>query len=269
VSHPFGANTIATRVRVYQELRRLDFETRILNQDKFVRYRVLMPTSIKDGRNFQEIPFGAIERPLAQEFPAQNWIDYSDGQHGVALLNRGLPGNNVADGTLMLSLLRSTRIQSYGIGGGFEGQGSDSGLELGKELTFHYAVVPHTGDWRTAEVCRAGLEFNHPFLVRKAAFHQGTLPARWGWIEITPANVALSALKPAKDGDTVLRVYETAGQATSGVTVKLDAKVLAANEANLMEDAGAKIEVSEGTLRFDLHPFEIKTIKLHLQTLNP
>ena len=45
----------------------------------------------------------------------------------------------------MLSLLRSSRIQSYGIGGGFEGQGSDSGLEVGKELTLHYALVPHIG----------------------------------------------------------------------------------------------------------------------------
>src|SRR5260221_4858196 len=38
-----------------------------------------------NGRNFQEIPFGSIERPTAQEFPAQNWIDYGDGQHGEFL----------------------------------------------------------------------------------------------------------------------------------------------------------------------------------------
>ncbi len=266
VSHPFGANTIATRVRLYQGLRRLDFETRILNQDKFVRYRVLVPTTLKGGRNFQEIPFGALERPQAQEFPAQNWIDCGDGERGVALLNRGLPGNNVAEGTLMLSLLRSSRIQSYGIGGGFEGQGSDSGLELGKQLTFRYALVAHAGDWRAAAVWRAGLEFNHPLLVRKAAAHPGSLPARWGWLEVSPANVALSALKPAKDGATVLRVYETAGRATPGVMIKLQARVLAANEANLMEDAGARMAVAKDAVQFDLHPFEIKTIKLRLQT---
>jgi alpha-mannosidase len=111
--HPFGSNTFATTVRLYRGIPRLDFETKILNRDKFVRYRLLVPTTIKNGRNFQEIPFGAIERPMAQEFPAQNWIDYSDADHGVTLLNRGLPGNNVADGTLMLSLIRSTRHQYY------------------------------------------------------------------------------------------------------------------------------------------------------------
>jgi alpha-mannosidase len=265
--HPFGSNDFATTVRLYQGIRRLDFETKILNRDKFVRYRLLVPTTIKNGRNFQEIPFGAIERPMAQEFPAQNWIDYSDADHGVTLVNRGLPGNNVADGTMMLSLMRSSRIQSYGIGGGFEGQGSDSGLELGQERTLHYALVPHTGDWREAGAYRAGLEFNNPLVVRKSAPHAGSLPSRWGLLEVSPSNVVLSALKPAKDGATVFRVYEASGKATTGATIALKAKVLSANEANLMEDSGPDLQVRDNTLRFDLHAFEIKTFKLRLEAL--
>ena len=42
------------------------------------------------------------------------------------------------------------------------GVSSDTGLELGKRLTFHYALVPHSGDWRQAEIFREGIEFNHP-----------------------------------------------------------------------------------------------------------
>ena len=85
------------------------------------------PRRSSDGQSVHEIPFGAIERPAGIEFPAQNWVDYGNGQQGVALLNRGLPGNNVADGTMMLSLLRSTRIVAYGFGGGYEpGMSSDS-----------------------------------------------------------------------------------------------------------------------------------------------
>jgi hypothetical protein len=33
-----------------------------------------------------------------------------------------------------------------------------------------------------------------------------------------------------------------------------------------MEDAGAKLAVAKDMVQFDLHPFEIKTIKLRLQT---
>jgi alpha-mannosidase len=265
ITHPFGSNTFSTTLRLYRGIPRLDFETSILNRDKFVRYRMLVPTAVTNGHNFQEIPFGAIERPTAQEFPVQNWIDYSDGAHGVALLNRGLPGNNVADGTLMLSLLRSTRIQSYGIGGGFEGQGSDTGLELNQERTFHYALLPHRSDWREAAVYRAGLEFNNPLIVRKSASHPGNLPKRWGLLELSPSNVVLSALKPARDGAIIVRVYEASGKATKGAMIKLNARVQMAQVANLMEDPGPKLKAQDNKLRFDLHPFEIRTFKLLLQ----
>jgi alpha-mannosidase len=263
VEHPFGPSLFATSVRLYNGIPRMDFTTRIRNEEKFVRYRLLVPTAISKGRNFQEIPFGAIERPTEQEFPAQNWVDFSDGEHGVALINRGLPGNNVADGTLMLSLMRSTRVDVYW---GVEAERSNTGLELGKELTFNYSLAPHEGDWRTAGVYRTGLEFNNPLIVRKMTSHAGTLPKTWGLLEVSPANVVLSALKPAKDGLMVIRVYEANGQATTGARIKLHAKVVSANEANLMEDSGAKATVLKDTLQFDLHPFEIKTFKVRLET---
>ena len=164
----------ATTVRLYAGLRRIDIRTKIVNQEQFTRYRALFPTSIRDGRSVHEIPFGAVERPAGIEFPAQNWIDCGNGRRGVALLNRGLPGNVVSGGTMMLSLLRSTRIVAYGFGGGYEpGMSSDSGLELGKELSFDYALVPHAGDWREAAIFREGLEFNHPLLAYTVASHAG------------------------------------------------------------------------------------------------
>ena len=86
VSHPFGKGNFSTRVRLYAGVRRVDIETQVLNNDSYVRYRVLFPTTIQNGKRTDEIPFGAIERPQAQEFPAQNWIDYGDGAHGLALL---------------------------------------------------------------------------------------------------------------------------------------------------------------------------------------
>jgi alpha-mannosidase len=178
-----------------------------------------------------------------------------------------MPGNNVADGTLMLSLLRSSRIQSYGIGGGFEGQGSDSGLELGQERTLHYALVPHAGDWSASGAYRAGLELNNPLIVRKSETNAGSLPNRWGLLEVSPANVVVSALRPAKDGSMIVRVYEAGGHDTQGATISIHGKVLSAHEANLMEDAVAKLKVEKNVLRFDLRRFEIKTFKLRLQEL--
>src|SRR5438445_7791552 len=44
VKHAFGKGTFATSVRLYAGIPRLDFRTELLNNDKFVRYRLLFPT---------------------------------------------------------------------------------------------------------------------------------------------------------------------------------------------------------------------------------
>lgn len=267
VTHPFNAKgRFQTTVRLYAGVRRIEIQTKILNYDTDVRYRVLFPTTIQKGSAIHEIPFGAIERPDGIEFPAQNWIDWGDGKKGVALLNRGLPGNNVADGVMMLSLMRSTRIKAYGFGGGYEpGMDSDSGLEMGKELTFDYALVPHSQDWRQATIYRDGLEFNNPLITLTTASHPGVLQNRWGFLEITSSNVVVSALKPGEDDSAVLRIYEATGQPVDGAKITLSAHIASAEEVNLMEYPVRKLNPSNDTVRLALKPFEIKTIKLRFK----
>jgi alpha-mannosidase len=265
ISHPFGKNQFATRVRMYPGIRRIDIHTQVMNQEQFVRYRVLFPTSLPAGHNVQEIAFGSIERPANQEFPAQNWIDYSAGGRGLALLNRGLPGNNAADGTLLLSLMRSTRLISYGAGGGFEpGTSSDSALELGKWMDFDYALVPHAGAWQDAQVFRAGLEFNNPLIVRKTGVHGGGMPRLWSCMEVSNPHVVVSALKPSRGGEVAVRVYEAAGEPAPGVRVHFARTVSAARVASLIEDRGEQLPVRDNAVSFDLRPYEIKTFCVRL-----
>jgi len=49
--------------------------------------------------------------------------------------------------------------------------------------------------------------------------------------------------------------------------LKLNVKIATAHETNLLEDSDREVKLMENTLEFDLHPFEIKTFKLHLRTL--
>jgi len=181
------------------------------------------------------------------------------------LLNRGLPGNNVAGGTMMLSLMRSTRIVAYGFGGGYEpGMSSDTGLELGKELAFDYALVPHAGDSSKAGVYRDGLEFNHPLVGVAADAHPGKLPSRWGFLEITGSGVVVSSLKQGSGGSVVLRIYEATGKPAKRVKVKFASQIKAAEEVNLVEDPIRRLKVTRGVLQLNLRPFEIKTLKLRV-----
>jgi alpha-mannosidase len=251
---------------------RVDVRTTLVNKDKFVRYQALFPTSIRGGRCVHEIPFGAIERPLGIEFPAQNWADYGDGRRGVALLNRGLPGNVTNEDTLMLSLLRSTCIVAYGFGGGYEpGMSSDTGFELDTPRTFDYALAPHAGTWADAGVYRSGLAYNNPLLARTDGAHAGALPARYGWLSVSAPNIVISAVTPGSDGTTLVRVYEAAGQAVQGAQLHVSPSGCwgaaccapqGAQEVNLLEDPIAPLALQGDAVTFDLRAWEIKTIAL-------
>jgi len=259
VKHPFGSGSFETRIRLAKGVRRIDIETTLVNNEKHVRYQVLFPTTIKRGTYTQEIPFGAVEREVGVENPAKSWVDFGDGTNGVALLNNGMPGNLVSDGTLILSLLRSENLGDYNFG-----DTSDTGYELGVPRTFRYALIPHAGDWRKAGIFHEGLAFNNPLRLNKTESHLGELPSQWGLVAISAPNVVLTALKPGTNQTTILRVYEATGKATVGVRVRVNARIFSANEANLLEDTGKPLKIEKDEVSFDLHPFEIKTIKLRL-----
>jgi len=269
VEHPFGeGGTFATTVRLYARLRRVEIHTEILNADRFVRYRAVFPTSIGEGRGVHEIPFGAIERPSGIEFPAQNWVDWSNGARGLALLNRGLPGNAVIDGAMLLSLLRSTQIVAYGFGGGYEpGMTSETGFELGKRLGFDYALMPHSGDWRDAAVYREGQALNCPLIAMTAAPHAGPRPQRWGWLDVEPTNIMVSALKTAPDGAAVLRLYEAAGLRTPAARIRVPKGARRVELADLLEEPIERVDIADGAVRLDFGPYEIKTLRVHRAAL--
>ena len=128
----------------------------------------------------------------------------------------------------------------------------------------NYAIVPHAGDWREAAVFRDGWELNYPLLVRKVLPHAGSLPTRFGFVEVSHPSVVLSAVKPVIGGDIALRVYEATGQATQSARVRLHANVLSSREANLLEEPGRELKVENDSVSFDLHPFEIKTIRFRV-----
>ena len=72
----------------------------------------------------------------------------------------------------------------------------------------------------------------------------------------------ISSLKPAHGGGIALRVYECHGQPASAALLAINASLATVNEINLMEDPGRMVPLAEDGLRFDLHPYEIKTFLL-------
>lgn len=133
--------------------------------------------------------------------------------------------------------------------------------ERGKHV-FRYAIYPHEGDWRTAQLPRRGLEFNTPPSVVAAKSGKGTL-GRSASLFSTGGDEApvLVALKKAEKSDAlVARIYDSLGR---GGAVKLslgDAKLESCRKINLTEDVkGAAVRITIGTAGDKLSPWEIAT----------
>ena len=266
IAAPFGSGQFVTRVRLYAGLPRIDIQTTLVNQDEKVRYRAALPTSIQGGTITYEIPFGAIARPEG-EFPAQNWIDYSTTDRGVTLLNRGLPGNNVVDGVMMLSLMKCTNLEG-GYGDMKLGPVTQAAFEKGKTHIFEYAIIPHSGNWRTAQAYRRGAEYNSPLIPFKPGKKPGNLPPKMNFIRILETNgescsIVLSSVK-ACPGGMIVRAYEGEGKPMENCSLEFAWAARQVFEVNLIEKGERIIPLeNEGRqISLSFGPFEIKTIKL-------
>jgi alpha-mannosidase len=250
LSGSFGEGSRRVRVRVYAHTPRIDFKTTLVNRQKWVRYRAAFPTSLRDGRIVHEVPFGAIERPEG-EYPAQNWIDCCDGEKGLGLLNRGLPGNNVTAGVMMLSLLKSSTIP---------GQPCDGAFELGNEHQFDYALYPHGGDWQDAALPRRGLEYNFPLVVR-AAGTAGRGPASFSLLRAEPENILVTSAA-SEGGRLQVRLYEAHGKRVPA-SLWLGKRIASVRETNLLGQPYRRKVFSEGEqIKFHIGPFEIRQFQI-------
>jgi alpha-mannosidase len=232
--------------------KRIDFRTEIMPSGKHYRIRAVFPTPIENGLIRHEIPFGNVIRE-AGEYPAQNWMDYADRAKGLCLLNKGLPGNNVSDGCLMLSLMRSTSFETRGE----ETGKSEKAYEIGIPHRFEYAVIPYSNSDQSYHPAVCGQEFNMPFISRiiEPTGEDATLfPCG---IKISPKNILLTAYY--KTGNKIIaRLYESEGRCST-VKISLPPGCIQAFEADVSGENLKPLEVENLEIVVVIQPFKIKT----------
>jgi len=264
-------------IMIYDKVKRIDFVTELDFGDEHRRIRVVFPASLRSGEIWHETPYGAIRRGEG-EYPAINWIDLSDGDYGVSLINYGIPGNSVVEGVMMLTLLRSIdamylatpfrelRLEKmskmyleragryftyYALG--------PKALEKGHHV-FRYSLYPHRGSWREAKSYKVALEFNNPLIPIKTTKHEGVLPKEYSFISMEPENLVLTAVKRSKEG-ILIRFYEAEGRSTRG-KITFFKEVGSAWKANLLEREIERLEAKGKEVPVEVGPFEIVTVIL-------
>ncbi len=125
---------------------------------------------------------------------------------------------------MLVSLLRAHTLGAYGFGGGYEpGMSSDTGFQLGRERTHALCAWSRTRPTgEPPEFSATDGNSTIPCVCRPVLPHEGPLPKSWGLVEVSSPDVVVSSVKPTRDGEVALRVYEAAGRAAPGVSIKLE-----------------------------------------------
>ena len=219
----------------------------------------MFPFDVMADKASYDIQFGHVERAMHDntswdsarfESSAQKWVDVSENDYGVALLNDGKYGFGVDNGELSMTILKS---------GSFPFDGASDSVP-----TFVYSVLPHKARACDGGVVEKSYVLNRPFFVKELQKNEnGRLPTEWSLLHCETKGVMIETVKCSETGDgIVIRMYEAYKERKM---VKLSVpNIKEAVLCDLNEAETKKLQVIGNTVKFDIKPFEIVTIKVVL-----
>ncbi len=196
--------------------------------------QVSFPTGVTADTVQAQTPFDVVTRPIERvdpslfaekpqtEHPMDRFVDVSDGDAGVALLNEGLKAYEAHDDpaqTLSLTLLRcfplricitNLEMTDY--------SKQDKGSQCPGPHRFRYAFIPHSGDWQQAGLWQQAERFaNPPRVAQIGPTRHGHLPLTRSFLELEPQALHVSAVKQSEDGQGwVVRLLNPTDAAIAG-----------------------------------------------------
>ena len=228
----------------------LDLQVTFDNHARDHRLRMVFPSDVSTNVSHASAQFDVVSHsvhviPVPEEawvedapttFPQQDWVDLSDEQRGLCLVNRGLPEYEVLATErreLAITLLRAvgylgagTDLLSAAMGAGPHIATPEAQIQ--RSLTFSLAVLPHRGTWDQAEVWRQAMRHNNPpraittgMVKSQTGFGYGTWSASQSFLTVEGHNTILSAVKKAEQGEAlILRLYNPSDNLTQA-TIRL------------------------------------------------
>ncbi|KAG1760992.1 galactose mutarotase-like domain-containing protein [Suillus occidentalis] len=223
---------------------------------KFLKFE--LPLNINNTYATHESQFGFVQRPTHKNNAAKfevcghKFADLSEYGYGVALLSESKYGFACEGNVLRISLLRAPTAP-------------DAKQDQGRH-EFSWAVTPHVGSFLESDVPMAAFIYNSLLHVRTVPEQNAShiVPPLPFWLEGAP-NIFLETIKRGEDdfepnasGTTVILRIEHVPVKRVYVTNILEATK---GELGLVSTTGA-----HSTLKLDFKGFEVKTVKLVLET---
>lgn len=245
-----GKSRIEQDIVFYAHHRSIEFRTRVDWHQRQQLLKVAFPVAVRATEATYNIQFGNAKRPTHGntswdqarfETLAHQWVDLSEYDYGVSLLNDGKYGHDIKDHVIRLTLLKSPIYPDVD---------ADQGWH-----EFIYALFPHPHSWQEAGTEEAAWQLNDPQLAIKGA---PVTPESQSLFTFDGVPVMVDAIKKAEDTDqVVLRVHEYQGR-RGLVTVTSDWPIENYRECDLMERPLGPSGVTK-PFEFSIQPYEIKT----------
>ena len=230
-------------------------------QETHVMVKAAFPLNINSDYATYEIPCGTITRPTKPqtteekakwEVPALNWADITDndGTYGVSLLNDCKHGYDARPNRLRLTLLRAST---------WPDPQSDRGIHH-----FTYALYPHEKDWQSAKIVHKGYELNTPLQIIKLeqkdlAKQPKTLACSGEFLNLSPDNLILMALKLSSGQKLIMRFYEAEGL-KSNLTINSDLDLSVSKKINALE------QEYQSQINKNITAYKIRTYQIDINT---
>lgn len=239
--------------------RQIEFDTFIDWQERQTVLKAQFPFDLNTSEIRSEIQFGHVKRATHRntswdkarfEASMHRWVDLSEADFGVALLNDSKYAYDCLEQSVRLTLVRGSIFPS-------------PDADLG-EHHLRYALFVHDGVADLADVHRAAERFNNPVAVigalNPAASATTELPS-FSFASVDQSNVTLETVKKAEKSDAiVLRVFEHAN-IRADATITFGIPVKSVRIVNLMEEGASEpLPLSHNGVTLKLRPFEIATL---------
>jgi alpha-mannosidase len=259
IKRKIQSSEFTQRISLSHHSPRLDFDTTINWKERHTMLKVAFPVDVLAPQATYEIQWGNVQRPTHRntswdwarfETCAHKWVDLSEGNYGVSLLNDCKYGHDIQDNVMRITLLRSPTMP-------------DPMADFG-EHQFKYSLYPHAGSWNE-ETQREAYLLNDPIIVHRGAMDhrpQTIVHGLSSMVSVSEANVIIETVKRAEDGNGIIvRLYES--QRKRGrVQVRFGIAVESAWETNLLEENGSELSVENDSVLLNLRPYQIITLRV-------
>ena len=250
-------STIIERIYLYSGIARIDLAFEIDWNEHQVFLRTLFPVDVHSTEATFEIQYGNVKRPTHKntswdfakfETCHHKWLDFSEDDYGVSMLNDCKYGCDVHDSVIGISLLKSALYPN-----------PDADKE---HHEFTLSLYPHQGGWKTARTVDQAYSLNNPAVAVVKTNEGGMLPSTLSLVSCPQENVVIEVVKQAEDGDdTIVRLYECFNRRTKA-SISFGFPVAAVTECDLLEQDVAPVDYDGSTASFEIKPYEIKTFRL-------